>query len=140
MIGQKRRKSCWKAWIKEERGQSLVEFALTLPILLLLFLGIVVFGQIFFSYQLIQNATRDGARFGSVGSTDSEIVQIVQQKTSILDQSNLTITIQPPEGQRQRGEQIDVTIDYQVDLITPMWENILPNPYPISAKTVMRIE
>ncbi len=140
MNDQTSKKRKLKKLLRQEKGQALVEFALVLPILLILVLGIVVFGQIFFSYQLIQNAARDGARYGTVGSTDAEIMQIVQQKMSTLKQENITVTIQPTEGSRQRGEQIDVTIDYQVELYAPMWANILPNPYPISVKTVMRIE
>lgn len=124
----------------KEKGQAMVEFALVLPILLILLLGILEFGQIFSSYLLIQNASRDGARYGSVGYTDSEIIQIVQQKTSILDQTNLTVTILPSPSQRERGGKIDVSIDYQMNLYTPMWNNILPNPFPLSAGTVMRIE
>lgn len=128
-------------WLKKrEEGQSLVEFALVLPILLILLLTIVEFGQIFFSYLVIQNASRDGARYGSVMTTDIEIEQIILQKTESLDQSNLTITISPAPNLRVRGNQVSVLINYQVVLFTPIWKDILPNPFPLSVETVMRIE
>ena len=47
-------------------GQSLVEFALVLTPLFLILLGIIQFGFIFNSYITITNATREGAREGSV--------------------------------------------------------------------------
>ncbi|TAL05543.1 MAG: pilus assembly protein [Chloroflexota bacterium] len=47
-------------------GQSLVEFSLVLTPLLLILLGIVQFGFIFNSYITIANATREGARDGSI--------------------------------------------------------------------------
>jgi Flp pilus assembly protein TadG len=49
-----------------EAGQSLVEFALVLSPLFLILLGIIQFGFIFNSYITITNATREGAREGSV--------------------------------------------------------------------------
>lgn len=45
-----------------ERGNALVEFALVLPLLLLVFAGIVDFGFLFQRYEVITNAAREGAR------------------------------------------------------------------------------
>lgn len=46
------------------KGQSLVEFALILPVLLLIILGVVEFGRIFFLYTEASNAAREAARYG----------------------------------------------------------------------------
>ncbi|OEF99517.1 hypothetical protein BHF71_08850 [Vulcanibacillus modesticaldus] len=128
-------------WLRgKEEGQSLVEFSLVFPILLILLLGIIEFGQIFYSYLTIQNASRDGARYGSVWVTDTEIETIVLQKTKSLDQTSLTVTISPAPNLRTSGGQIKVTIDYSLTIIAPIWRDILPNPFPISAETVMRLE
>ncbi|MEA2682176.1 MAG: hypothetical protein QOK05_504 [Chloroflexota bacterium] len=51
---------------KRDRGQSAVELALTLPILLLLVLGIVDFGRVFVAANVLTHATGDAARYGSV--------------------------------------------------------------------------
>jgi hypothetical protein len=48
------------------RGQSTVELALTLPILLLMVLGIVDFGRVFVAANVMSHATSDAARYGSV--------------------------------------------------------------------------
>ena len=45
-----------------ERGAELVEFALVLPLLLLLVLGIVDFGFLFQRFEVVTNAAREGAR------------------------------------------------------------------------------
>ncbi len=47
-------------------GQSLVEAALVLPILLILFLGIAEVGFFLFAQVQVTNATREGARYGSL--------------------------------------------------------------------------
>ncbi|TCS83337.1 TadE/TadG family type IV pilus assembly protein [Tepidibacillus fermentans] len=126
--------------IKGEEGQSLVEFTLVIPILLLLLLGIIEFGHIFYAYLLIENASRDGARYGSVWATDTEIRQIIDEKTYSLEPTNLVVTISPAYEYRQRGEKVEVKIDYKVPLWGPIWGELLPNPFPITAKTVMRVE
>lgn len=58
---------------RRRRGQTLVEFALTLPILLLLMFGIVEFGRIFQAWITVQNAARDAARFAITGNYDQNL-------------------------------------------------------------------
>ena len=55
-----------KASSAHDRAQNLVEFALTLPLLLLVFFGIMEFGLIVFSYNTIANAAREGTRYGII--------------------------------------------------------------------------
>jgi len=45
------------------RGQSLVEFALVLPLLLMLILGAIDFGRLFYTKIIITNAAREGAYY-----------------------------------------------------------------------------
>ena len=51
--------------LRSERGQGLVELALVLPLLLMLFGGIVDLGRAFYTYIGLTNATREGARTGA---------------------------------------------------------------------------
>ena len=52
-----------------EKGASAVEFALVLPVLMLVLFGIIEFGFIFFNKAIITNASREGARRGIVYDT-----------------------------------------------------------------------
>ncbi len=52
-----------------ESGQGLVEFALVLPVLLILLLGILEGGLLLFNQHVITNASREGARYGIVART-----------------------------------------------------------------------
>ncbi len=54
------------------KGQTLAEFAITLPILLILTFGIVEFGRIFQAWVTLQNAARAGARYASTGQYDKD--------------------------------------------------------------------
>jgi hypothetical protein len=48
-----------------ERGQSLVEIAISLPVIILLLLGTFDFGMAIFSYAIIRDAAQEGALYGS---------------------------------------------------------------------------
>ena len=56
-----------------EDGQNLVEFALLLPVLLYILMGIIQFGLIFAVYVTINNSVREGARWGSIYVYDGSI-------------------------------------------------------------------
>ncbi len=55
------------AHIRREDGQALVEFALVLPILLMVATGITSFGLVFYHYITLTDAVRSGARTLSLG-------------------------------------------------------------------------
>jgi hypothetical protein len=58
------------------RGQALAEFALTLPILLLLVFGIIEFARLFQTWVVLQSAARAGARAASIGMINYEIFDV----------------------------------------------------------------
>ena len=47
------------------RGESVVEFALVLPILLLLLAATIDFGRLFYLYVAVNNAAKEGALYGA---------------------------------------------------------------------------
>jgi Flp pilus assembly protein TadG len=81
-----------KRTIKNERGQTMTEFAFVLPILLVLLFGIIQFGIVFNNYIALTDATRAGARKAAVSrqSGDPQGACIAAIKASSgLDQSKL---------------------------------------------------
>lgn len=75
---------------RKERGQSLIEFALTAPLLIVLLLGLVEMGHAFNSYMTIVAASRDSARLGAqlgVNSATSKptLLALVADETERLE-------------------------------------------------------
>src|SRR5262252_1760192 len=65
--------------LKSERGTALIETAMTLPLLLLVSVGIFEFGRAFQTWQVLTNAAREGARLAVMPSTtDAEVKARVQ--------------------------------------------------------------
>lgn len=122
------------------KGQSIVETALVLPILLLILTGIIDFGFLFNNYIMILNASREGARCAAIGCSDAEIDDIVGNAAAMLDETKLTMVINPDESMRKKGDEITVTIRYQYSPITPLIGSIVSDPVELEVQTVMRME
>lgn len=125
---------------RRKQGQALVEMALILPILIMLMFGCMEFGRIFGAYLLVNNLARDGVRYGVVGHTDSEINDVVTNNRLWLDLDKMMIGVSPAYDARTKGEALEVTVDYKVELIAPFIAQVLPNPVVVSGMCVMRIE
>ncbi len=70
------RRTRWSA----EDGAALIEFAVTLPLMLLILLGTIDFGMLFQRYQVLTNAAREGARIAVLpGYGDADVVARVTQ-------------------------------------------------------------
>ena len=126
--------------LKNKKGQSLVETALVLPIIVLILTGIIDFGLMFNNYLVITSASREGARNAAVGASDVDIISSIMDMTSTLDATKMTITIYPAASLRKKGDEVRVTIRYNHELLTPVISSIIPNPLPLKAETVMRME
>lgn len=134
------RVSKWRVLLKSKLGQSLVEMAIILPILLTLLMGMVEFGRVFSSYLVMENLSRDAARFGVVGHTDQEIRDLIAAENPLLRADRLVIDISPSESMRERGDSLTVSMDYTIDIITPIMSDLLPNPFPLTTSCTMMVE
>lgn len=107
-----------------ERGQSLVEFAIVVPLFLVLVLGIVDFGMALRSYITLTNAAREGARVGvvcsdgdSTAASNAAIAQVVDSGSALdLTSSNVTQATTPCST----GSDVIVTAQYTYHFITPL--------------------
>jgi Flp pilus assembly protein TadG len=78
---------------RRSRGQSLVEFALVLPIFLLLFMAIMDFGTAVFTYNSLTNAAREGARLAIVNQDTASVIQRAENQVSIAEINAPNVTI-----------------------------------------------
>jgi hypothetical protein len=65
-------------------GQALVEFALILPVLLLILLGTIDTGRLIFAYNAVSNAAREGGRTAIVNQTPAEVRQRAAEQATVL--------------------------------------------------------
>ncbi|SFE96603.1 TadE/TadG family type IV pilus assembly protein [Alteribacillus iranensis] len=121
---------------KREDGQSLVEFALVLPLILLLIVGIVDFGRVLYTQQQLELITQEAVRLGGFGESDTTIRTYIREHFNAGDSSALTITITP--SRRDPGDYITVHVAYPADLLTLLGEYSIP--YTIETSSTIRVE
>ncbi|MCX7969790.1 MAG: pilus assembly protein [Armatimonadetes bacterium] len=140
---------------RRNSGQALVEFALVASLLVLLMVGIFMFGQLLGWLHTLNNATRDAARIGAVchdpdadDDLNEHIVTTVQQRTSRLPNSGsvvVVITSYAPDGtpftnpqKRQRGGMLRVEVTYDAPVV-PI-PGILSSPRRLRSVSIFRVE
>jgi hypothetical protein len=103
------------------RGQTLVEFALMLPLLILIVLFLFDMGRAVYYYSVIHNAAREGARYGIIlPDDDAGINAAAREKAIGLDSASLSIV-----ASRQVGGTIQVQTIYVFKPVTPLILNFL---------------
>jgi hypothetical protein len=129
------------------RGQSVVELAITLPVLLLVMLGLVNLGILMNAQIILTQAAWEGARAGATltnpAQGDAEIIGAVQAALAGVDGSRVQIDIDPEQnefprnqpGPLPRGHPLAVRLEYPLSLSLPF-----PATVPLRAEAVSRME
>ena len=93
------------------RGSTLIEFALIVPILTVMLLGIIEFGWLVKNHLTVANVTREGARAASLGKTVGEIQDRIKNsaKPVVIANSNITLERSGDKGASYTGFPADNT-------------------------------
>jgi Flp pilus assembly protein TadG len=114
--------------LKSEKGQSLVELAISLVILLYLLAGAVEFGIIFFQYVQLRDAAQEGALFGSINPTDTAGItaRVQASSNSPIDLTTITPNISYSDDARKcEGEAITVAVSYNHRIFMPFLPQLI---------------
>ena len=117
-------------------GTAAIEFGLTLPLLLIVLVGILDYGQIHFTRLTMTNAAREGARVGVTMPETEAQAAAVAATTSYLAQAGVTavVTATVP-SQTDPTVTVTVTIDPYTPLI-----GLVPTPARLTVSASMRWE
>jgi Flp pilus assembly protein TadG len=131
--------------INDQKGTAAVEFAIILPLLVLLLFGTVEFGLLLFNQQVITNASREGARAGIVSQTprvtDGEINTIVGNYCStnlISFDGNNTPSITTTRSGSSFSDDLTVTVTFDYDFL--VLSNLGFGPQTLDGTTLMKME
>lgn len=82
-----------RGWLRRvrtsETGQTLVEFSMVLPLLLILIFAILDFGRAMYSWSVLSNAAREGGRTAAIGGTTTEVDAAINAAATGLDSDQL---------------------------------------------------
>jgi Flp pilus assembly protein TadG len=134
--------------LNDQRGASVVEFALVLPVLFVLGFGIIEFSIALYDKAMITNASREGARAGIVFRippvTDEEIGDVVDRYLGSHlitfggpTPATTTVTRNGPSP----GDDLKVTVSYTYTfLVVPSFITPLSGGTAMVGETIMRME
>jgi Flp pilus assembly protein TadG len=125
-----------KWWRRSEQGQSLVEFAAGVVVLVIIVSGVLDLGRAFFTFVAIENGAGEGAIFASYhpawvtqadaaagGASHPEFENITYRAThespsGLVDSSLMVVGVEHPPS-LQTGEHVTVTVTYSYTVMTP---------------------
>ena len=99
--------------LRAERGQTMVEFAIVLPVLMLVVFAIIQLGILWNNYVALTDAVRAGARTAAVSRTAPDpvgaTIQRVKDATGDLNQADLAVSV---VSGWNHGDDVTVTATY----------------------------
>lgn len=111
---------------KEEQGQTLVEFALVVPLLLVVLFGIIQFGAVYNDYVTLTDATRVGARKAAVSrhsaTPEADAEDAVRGSASGMDEpcaggTGLCVTVAATAWEHGEDVTVEARYPYEIDLL-----------------------
>lgn len=126
-----------------ERGQATAELAMLLPVIVLLLVGTLELGRVFNAWIVVTQASREGARVGAAqcavnAGCATSVGVWVTNSLSGLDAANATwdMTVGPYTS----GGTLEVMVNYDVPVVTPIIGALIGNTVAVHGATSMRIE
>ena len=123
--------------IARERGSAVVEFALLLPILLLVLLAFVQVGVLARDRLLLAQASRAGAREAAITDSDSSVLEAATLAGAGLDPARLRLAV---ERTGARGSPVTVSIAYDVPVAGVLAGWLLPSIVTLDVTATARQE
>lgn len=131
---------------QNDRGAVAAEFALLLPVFLLILFGIIEFGMLMYGREVVTNAAREGARAGIVQGppkrTIGEITTIANNYLTGTGINQADVTFTPAGVGLTSPNMLTVTAVYNYNFLIPYIPAVIgiPNPLVITTQAVMRHE
>jgi len=107
--------------IRQENGQTMVEFALIMPVLCLVLFGIIQFGVLYNDYISLTDATRVGARKAAVSRQTADPVglskEAVRKAATDLDATKLTVNVTANVWAPGADVKVETSYPYELDIM-----------------------
>jgi Flp pilus assembly protein TadG len=129
-----------------ECGAIAAEFAILLPVLLLIVFGTMEFGMMMYGREVVTNATREGARHGIIAQappvTSGEMITWATNYLTGTGVSPSSVTFSVPACCGATGTPVTMAATYRYPWLIPYIPTMLgvPSPLPIAITTTMRHE
>jgi len=137
----KLQRSC-RLFRRNRRAAAAVEFAIVAPVFLLMVFGMIEYGRMVMVYQVITNASREGARVAVLdGATTSSVTTATTSYLTAAMITGATITVAPnPPANAQYGDPVTVTVSIPFSQVSWLPSPMYLGSHTLTSATVMRRE
>ena len=125
--------------LRSEFGQSMVETAIVLPVVLLLLVAIVDSGRVFHSWLIVTNAAREGARSASAQQPWATVQTRIEAASGAWT-CGAELTCTPTNIQGASGESVSISVTRDVTLLTPIMSALWGGTVTLTGNATMQLE
>ncbi len=135
-----------KLFRRKEDGQAMLEFALVLPIFLLILCGIIDFGWMFYNQLALNNICREGARYAIVNTaedhtTDEILRHINNYVVDTYSLGDVDVTVKYTRPLDPVSGDIVVAVSEEFSYLTPIISTVTGKPTrTLGAEVIMKVE
>ena len=138
--------------MRSEKGAALIEAAITVPVILLISVGIFEFGRAYQTWQVLTNAAREGARMAVITTSTEDAIKTrvrnYMQAGSLPNYATATVTVQRSVALTgpDTGSLITIGYPFQFMVLNPVVRLIAPTdtrtgaPITMTSSAIMRNE
>lgn len=127
--------------MRDDSGASAVEFALLVPVILLLIVGFIQFGLIFSQWLQLEHAAREGARWAALRNEASFVVERIAESAPGLEITDADVTISPGDPvSAVPNTPITVSVSHTTPVLSGPMEAIIGEGIDLTARATQRVE
>ncbi|MBN1919649.1 MAG: pilus assembly protein [Anaerolineae bacterium] len=123
---------------KKEKGQSIVEMALLLPVLLLMLMGLLDFGRVYYVMVALNDAAQEGAAYAASRPSDTTGIaeRAASASTGLITVSTDDVSVTIAGGTPAAGAAVTVAVQYEFTFYTPIAQTFFEgNTVTLEAET-----
>ena len=123
---------------RSERGAVAVEFALVLPLLVMLFAGIAELGRIYYLQAMLSGAAREGVRVMALQNDTAASVAAVQAAAGSVAVSSSQIVVAPATGACRSTTTTPAQATVTITFTTPLVSSVFGTSVTVHGRGIMR--
>ena len=126
--------------LRSERGQTMVETAIVLPVVVFMLVAMVDAGRVFHAWLVVTNSAREGARAGAARQSETVVTNRIETSMSgwLCTDSETTCTATNVLG--ASGTPVQVVVERDVTLLSPLIAVLWGNVVTLSGDATMQLE
>jgi Flp pilus assembly protein TadG len=129
-----------RKFLRSERGQTMVETAIVLPVVVFMLVAMVDAGRVFHAWIVVTNGAREGARAGAARQSETVVTNRIEASMNGWLCSDVETTCTTDNVLGTSGTPVQVTVSRDVTLLSPLIAAFWGNVVTLTGDATMQLE